>query len=259
MNNQENLFGGIIGRRFIYLDEVSSTNDYLKENLTELPDGTLVAARYQTGGKGTRGRSWSAGADKCLMFSVLLKDLDFSLLSCLPLIAGLSVCEALKKATGAKFSVKWPNDIVTGGKKLCGILCESRLSGSCTNAIIGIGINLLQTEDEFACHDLVYATSLLLATGTFHESIPLAAKIAACLEENICEYKKIGFAADLRKRYKSHCITLERDVLLLENGCKRTAFVRDVMEDGSLLCEFDGKQRQFYSGEVSVRGLYGYI
>ena len=259
MNNNNGLFRGVIGSKFIWLDEVDSTNDYLKANIEALPHGTLLAAGHQTGGKGTRGRGWSDKPNTSLMFSVLLKDLSFPQLSCLSLVTGLSVCEALAGTVSADFYVKWPNDIVTSGRKLCGILCESRLSGENVNAIIGIGVNLLQTAEEFAAHGLVYATSLRLATEKTFEPLPLAAKIAERLDINLAEYKENGFSGDLRTRYKTHCITLGHECLIIRGESEVTAFVHDVKEDGSLLCEINGSLEQLYSGDVSVRGLYGYV
>jgi BirA family biotin operon repressor/biotin-[acetyl-CoA-carboxylase] ligase len=246
-----------LGREFLWLPEVDSTNTYVKARMGELPDGFAVCAGHQTAGKGTRERRWEVNPGSSLTFSLLLRDFPHGAAPCVPLLAGLAVCGAVGEL-GCPAAIKWPNDIVAGGKKLCGILCESRAGERGCSIVVGIGVNLLQTGEELRRLNLVYAASLRMVTGKAIEPLPLAASILNHLEPLLEECRRDGFSGTLRERYKSCSATLGRQVRLLQNGSEATAFVRDITGDGSLLVERDGALERVYAGDVSVRGMYGY-
>ena len=147
--------------RIITLDEVDSTNNYLKLNRGELPDGTLVTARIQTAGKGRRGHEWLADQGM-LPLSLLLKQPPHP--DTLTLCAGVAVCEALEPLLpGEELGIKWPNDIYIGDRKVTGILIENDLMGPyLSRSIIGIGLNVNQTRFDPA---LPNPTSLAAEAG----------------------------------------------------------------------------------------------
>ncbi len=237
----------------IRLDEISSTNSYLKENRTSLPDGTAVTALRQTAGRGRRGREWLSD-DGMLPMSVLMKAPQYP--AEITLCAAVAVCEVLDSFYGGKFSfgIKWPNDIVLDGRKLCGILCESVYFGDSCDVICGIGINLSQSEDYFSKAELPYGASLEMLTGSAPERFTLVETIA----ERVITLSKNSFS-DIYDSYRRRCVTLGRDVKLVISGSEKTARAVDIAPNGYLICSDENGEFSVNSGEVSVRGLYGYV
>lgn len=237
----------------IRLEEVSSTNSYLKENRNMLPDGAAVTALKQTAGRGRRGREWLSD-EGMLPLSVLLKAPQFA--AEITLCAAVAVCEVLDSHYGGRynFGIKWPNDIVLNGRKLCGILCESVYFGDSCEVICGIGINLSQSEEYFRQAELPYGASLEMLTGSAPERNALAETIA----ERVIKLSKSGFS-DIYDSYRRRCITLGRDVKLIINGSEQTARAVDIAPNGYLICSNENGELSVNSGEVSVRGLYGYV
>lgn len=130
-----------------WVDEALSTNSLLASLCDSLPHGAVVAARTQTAGRGQRGNSWESEPNANLTFSMLLRPHAIAAAAQfeLSMIVALAICDALTAASGLQFSVKWPNDIYIGDKKICGILIENSLKGSrIGRSIVGIGINVNQ-------------------------------------------------------------------------------------------------------------------
>lgn len=249
----------ILGQYHLHLEEVDSTNNYCKTHADHLPHGAVITAARQTAGKGRLGRQWADIPDAGLALSVLLHDMPPQKMSLLPLLTGLAVSEGLETLTGLRFPIKWSNDVLTGDKKLCGILCESRLSGSSGFAVIGIGVNLMQSAEDLARYGLVYASSLLLATGRCFSREETAAAILNQLEPVLAQFVVEGFSGELLERYTQRCITLGRTVRILHSGEEQTAFAAAIAPDGALICEVNEKKFRVLAGEASVRGLYGYV
>lgn len=246
-----------LGRRLLYFDELASTNAYLKENAAVLPHGAAVIAQSQIKGRGRPGKSWSDPAGAGLALSLLLHGQNTSDISRLPLLAGLGVVFSLEAITGESFSLKWSNDVLYCGKKLCGILCESKIAAQGTSAVVGIGVNLAQTQPDFDHLGLVYATSLQLATGKIVPNLPLAGEICNQFEQILEDFEENGFNR-LKETYKSRCITLGKQVRVITGKTEQTGLACDIADDGALICEIGGKLVPIYAGETSVRGLYGY-
>lgn len=237
----------------IILDSVDSTNAYLKSRRNELSDCAAVTARLQTAGRGRMGRAWAAN-DGMLPLSVLLKKPPFP--ATITLCAAVAVCNALERAfPEVKTHIKWPNDIIVSGFKVCGILCESVCFGDSIDIICGIGVNLTQDGDFFAAAELPHASSLKLLTGMECDRMALAEDIAS----GVISLSRTGFKC-VYEQYKSRCITLGRQVKLIENGKESLAFAEDIAQNGFLVCTDDrGVRFEVNSGEVSVRGLMDYI
>lgn len=246
-----------LGRSFECLEELDSTNEYLKANAFDLPHGAAVIAKRQTAGKGRLGRNWQDSGNS-LALSVLLHGQSIERLAMLPLVAGVAVSDALQSLTGESFPIKWSNDVLFGDKKICGILCESKISGGNAFAVIGIGVNLAQTREDFDCLGLVYATSLKLATGKSFEILPVAYGILNKFEPIIEDFQKKGFEA-IREKYKKRCVTLGREVRVISGVTEQTGFADDIAEDGGLVLKTSGGVKIIRAGEASVRGLYGYV
>lgn len=218
------------------LPEVGSTNTYLKELVREgAPHGTVVIADRQSEGRGRMGRRFESPQGGLYLSVLLRQSPDFRLTP----MAAEAVRRAIKAISGLSPQIKWINDLVYGGKKLCGILTE--LCGDA--AIVGIGINCEGTPHEIA--------TSLAAEGHPCDRNELAAEVIRRLSQ---------MSPQWLTDYRSHCLTIGQDVQLIQNDAIRYAHADDMDEDGALLVTLaDGTKERIFSGEVSVRGLYGYL
>lgn len=238
--------------KHITLDEVDSTNNYLKQHRAELPDGTLVTAGLQTAGKGRRGHDWLADRGM-LPFSLLLKDPPHP--DTVTLCAAVAVCRELEQLFPQEsFGIKWPNDIILRGHKLCGILCESVCFGSSMDIICGIGINISQTEEFFLSAGIPHGGSLKMLIGV----VPDRERLAEDISQRLYDYSGEGFNA-VSEEYTKRCLTIGKQVRIIENGSEREAFAEGLAPNGFLICRDESGRFQVNSGEVSVRGLLGYF
>lgn len=248
----------ILGNRIIALLTVDSTNNYLKDNGEQLPNGTLCYTGWQQAGRGRLGRSWCAEEGQALAMSLLFKPSDG--LEQLSLVCGLAVSRALSRLCGQMFQIKWPNDIVCGGRKVCGILCENRWTGNNGFVVAGIGVNLRQTAAAFEKAGLPYAVSLEMVSGQAFTVEKTAAAIVNELEPLWLRLKQEGFSS-LRGEYEQGCITVGRPVRVLSLGGSilLEGIAVGIAEEGYLLVDSGSKIVPVSAGEVSVRGLDGYL
>ena len=242
-----------------WYEAIDSTNTQAKRLAKEgAPHGTVLAAGYQTGGRGRMGRTFQSPEGQGMYLSVILrpgcKPEQLMHLTC---AAGVAACQAVEAVCGIRPQVKWINDLVLGGKKLGGILAEMSLDkGVVEYAIIGIGINCLQTA--FPEEIETIATSLTLHTGKAFSPAAMAAAMIHALWE--MSETLLTEKAAIMARYRENCITLGKSVQVLRADQVLPAKALDLDEDGGLLVEYpDGTRQVVSSGEVSVRGLYGYV
>ena len=242
-----------IARNILCLNETDSTNEEAKRN-SKMPDGTLFVSDIQTTGKGRLGRSWSSPRGTGIWMSLLLKpDIALAEAAQITLIAGIAVCRAV--GHGAK--IKWPNDIVIGSRKVCGILTEMSAEIDRINYVIcGIGINVNTTSFPEDLKDK--ATSLLIETNLKTPRAELTAAVMNEFEPLYDVFIKKGFGA-LRDQYRRECITLDRDIQVIYRRETVTGRAVDIDSDGGLVVKTDSGTITVTSGEVSVRGIYGYI
>lgn len=234
----------------ITLDSVPSTNTWLKERCEEYSHGDAVTALRQTEGRGRVGHTW-LDSEGMLALSMLLK--SPSHVDTLTLRASIAVCCALEPLIGEQLHIKWPNDIILRGHKLCGILCESVHKCDGQNVICGIGVNISQPTEYFVQAGIPYGGSVKSLTGKQPERTAL---IAALTEQLICCAEK-SFD-EIVGEYRRRCITIGREVRII-GAQERTAFAEDISESGSLVCRDENGSFAVNSGEVSVRGLLGYV
>ena len=240
------------------METVDSTNDECKRRaMAGAADGTAVIAREQTGGKGRRGRSFQSLPDKGLYLSILLYPRvppeELSQLTAWIAVAG---ARAVERASGVTPDIKWPNDLLAGGKKLCGILTESGVGPRGLYVVAGIGINLSQTAEDFGPELSGKAVSL----AQLGKQVPPRELAYFLLEELDAMYRafptgKGKYLAEYRRR----CATLGREVKLVTAEGEETAWAREIDDSFALVVRTkDGAARRVTSGEVSVRGLLGY-
>ncbi len=253
----------VVGRELRCFDELDSTNNYLKTQ-TAAPDGTAAVADSQTAGRGRMDRSFQSPKGRGIYLSVLLRPpLPPERLLPVTALAGVAVCAAVERVCGVRPGLKWPNDPVLNGKKLCGILTEMSLeaeTGRVQSLVLGIGVNVGQGPEDFSPEVREMATSLLQALG---QPVSRPRLTAALLEELDRAYAAL-LAGDLSAylaAYRRDCVNLGKTVQLIPfgGGERETAQAVDVDGEFSLVIRGSGgRERTVRSGEVSVRGLWGY-
>ena len=251
------LHNKIIGKNLIVLDSVNSTNDYLKKLGNEgCENGTVVAAREQTKGKGRLGRTWQSKKDDGIAFSVLLRpNVAPSEVSAITPLAGLAVCKAIREYTKLDCVIKWPNDIIIGRKKLVGILTEMSAEFDAVEYVItGIGINVDHTSfpEEIAFK----ATSLLLETGRHIDKNEFLACVLEHLENEFVK-NNLELTPTALSEYTDLCATVGRSVTFQRGTRRISGMAVGVSEHGELkVMMSDGTISLVNSGEVTVQGIY---
>lgn len=248
----------VLGRNFLYFDSLGSTNDYLKEHGERLPNGTAVIAESQTAGKGRLGRSWQMRPGDTLAMSILFRPAPIEHAKIMPVLCGIAAARAVSRLCGEKVSIKWPNDLVIGQKKITGILCESRLSGNTGFLVCGIGVNTHAPAEYYQAAGLPYAGSVQMCTGVSLSHEELACTILEELEKIYKQYKNKGFQS-LVEEYSALCVNLGQEVRVVYQEKELIGKAVRIHEDGSLEVSVQGGKILISSGEASVRGLYGYV
>lgn len=242
---------------FCEVETIGSTNASLLENSENLKDGSVLTSLEQTSGKGRLGRTWSSTKGQGIFLSFLLKHLPQEKLLLLPLYVALCLKKALEKQ-GVEALIKWPNDIVVKGKKVGGVLCESKFLQERLHVVVGVGMNLLQDESYFQERNLPYGSSLFIQSGKRFDRRELIWEILKEIEGNWPLLIKDNHM--LLEEYKKSCVNLHNQVKVIFEGEEKVGYAKDITKTGALLVQFeDGKDREVASGEVSVRGLYGYV
>jgi len=249
------------GHPVSFYDAVNSTNLRAKLDADNgAPEGALVVADMQTAGRGRRGRTWSSPAGLNVYFTLILKPQYVpDKASMVTLVMALAVAEGIRETCGVEAGIKWPNDIVANGKKVCGILTEMSVERDFIHhVVIGVGINVgLQ---EFAPELAATATSLQAECG---RNVPKAALVANIMKAFEKHYEVFRGKADLSGligSYNEMLVNRDREVRVLDPKGEYSGIARGINEVGELLVELpDGRVEKVYAGEVSVRGIYGYV
>lgn len=255
-----------VGHPVCCFEEIDSTNAEAKriaDKTDKSSHGTVIVADMQNHGKGRRGRSWSSPGGKGIFFTILLKpDIKPENAPILTLVKALATAEGIEQVTGLKAGIKWPNDIVINGKKVVGILTEMSAQIDYINHIVvGTGINVHQTEfpEEIA----QTATSLDLELSKEHKAAISRAELLAVILERFEYYYGIYLQTQdlsaLAQDYNSMLVNLGRRVRVLDPLGEFEGQALGVDEKGALLVEREDGVERVFSGEVSVRGIYGYV
>lgn len=252
-----------VGRRVLYYDSLDSTNNEIKRlSIDQVENGLAVIADCQTGGRGRRGRSFLSPAGKGLYLSVLMQPrCSVEELSMLTAWSAVALCSAVERACGVRPGIKWPNDLVMQNRKLCGVLTELEVeaeTGLPRYVIVGIGTNVLQTEADFGPEVAPIAISLEQALGQAPARTVLAKEILRAMDDLYRDFPQEK--AQYLEQYRRDCLTLGRPVTVLRPSGARNGFATGINEDFSLTVRWeDGTEEALSAGEVSVRGLYGYV
>jgi BirA family biotin operon repressor/biotin-[acetyl-CoA-carboxylase] ligase len=209
-------------------------------------EGTVVVAGEQTAGRGRQGRSWLSPQGS-IALSVIFRP-SLSHLIGIVMVAPLAVVRAVRRATGLETGIKWPNDVLLGGKKVCGVLVESGLKGGQVDyAIAGLGLNV--DFDPAAWPDIAaIATSLSAGLG---RSLPLGEVLGPLLEELDRLYLSLRAGEPVYREWQAHLETIGQQVTVRGQGWQEEGVAEGVDPDGSLLLRReDGTLRRLFSGEV---------
>lgn len=254
----------VIGRQVRWLEETDSTNLDCRRLASEgAEEGLCVLARCQRAGRGRRGRTFQSTADLGLYLSVLLRPGPEALeeLDTLTAWVAVAVCEGVHRSCGVKPEIKWINDIILNGKKLGGILTELGLepgTGRIDHAVVGIGLNVGHSREDFDPELRDMATSLALELDAPPAMPQLAAHIIAALDGMYRDFP--GERAVYLERYRAGCITAGKPVQLITPASREEAFSLYIDERFRLVVRTpSGEERTVSAGEVSVRGMYGYL
>ena len=246
-----------------WYDTIDSTNTRAKELAKEgAVHGTVLIAGRQTGGRGRMGRRFSSPEGMGVYLSVILRPrCPADRLMHLTCAAAVAACRAVEAVSGIQADIKWINDLVCGKKKLCGILTELALdsaTGLVDYAVVGIGINCNQLPEDFPEEIREIATSIRQQTQSACSPTLLAAALTEALYE--IDKQLLSEKTALMDVYRSRCITLGKEILVVRAEETNRGTALDLDEDGGLLVRFaDGSEKIVSSGEVSVRGMYGYL
>ena len=242
----------------MFLSECGSTNVEAKNfAISGATNLSVVVADAQTGGKGRAGRTWTSPADMGLYVTVIMHGIPVETSPMIPLMAAVAVCKAIKSVSNGVIDpgVKWPNDIVVGLRKICGILAE----GGSGFAICGMGINVGHGEGDFPEELRERATSLRICGGDITRAQMLTELLKNFKEEYL--RLKAGEYEKLLEQYRVFCVNIGKDVMVHAPGESYRAKALDIAEDGALVVVPFGEneQKKIYAGDVSVRGLMGYV
>ena len=246
----------------LWFDTIDSTNTRARDLAKQgAPHGTVLIADHQTGGRGRLGRSFHSPAGSGIYMSVILRPRcapqQIMHLTC---AAAVAMCDAVENSAGFRPGIKWTNDLVWGKRKIAGVLTELGFDhrGNVDFAVVGIGINCCQRETDFPEEIRSIAGSLSSVSG---QEINRAAVAAAMMD---ALYRMDAYLltdkAQILRQYRTDCITLGQEVSLVRGEEIRHGTALDIDDDGALLVRLpDGSTEVVNSGEVSVRGMYGYV
>ena len=251
----------IMGQNLVFCQEADSTNNLARRQAEEgAPDGTLAVALTQTAGKGRRGKGWTSPAGDGVWMSLLLRPaFPPEAASMLTLVAAMAVQEGISRMTGLDCKIKWPNDVVVDGKKICGILTEMSTEADYIRyVVVGIGINVGIRQFPEELKDK--ATSVYLCLGRTVSRARLVAEVMEAWEKYYDIFKETLDLRNLREEYNQELVNTGKTVQIMAQEQSYTGTALGIDSRGQLLVETgDGSVRQVMSGEVSVRGVYGYV
>lgn len=249
------------GSRILYFDSIDSTNNELKRQAeNKICHGMLAVAEEQTAGRGRRGHTWVSPPGTGIWFSFLLKpEIPPDKASMLTLVAAMAVSRAIGDTTGLESEIKWPNDIVVNKKKVCGMLTELSAELSCVNyVVIGIGINA--NTKEFPKELQATATSLYIEAGKRIKRAEVIEAVGRYFEKYYEAFIKAGDLSPILDEYNAMLANAGKQVRIIANESERVYTALGINPQGELLVRDDnGEETAIRSGEVSVRGLYGYV
>ena len=246
----------------LWFDSIDSTNTRARELAKQgAPHGTVLIADHQTGGRGRRGRSFHSPAGVGIYMSVVLRpNCEPQALMHLTCATAVAMCDAVEHSARFRPGIKWTNDLVFNKRKIAGVLTELSFTnqGLVDFAVIGIGINCCQQEDDFPEDIRHIAGSLESVSGKKIDRAEVAAAMMDALYR--MDQQLQSNKAVILDQYRTDCITIGQEISLVRGDEVRYGKALDINSEGALIVQFsEGTTEIVNSGEVSVRGMYGYV
>lgn len=250
-----------VAKEVLYFDTIDSTNIKAQELAEKgYQSGTLVVADKQESGKGRRGRSWVSPSGTGIFMTLMIKpDINPNNASMLTLVAALAVAKAITSVTGEEAMIKWPNDIVVNGKKVCGILTEMNAQFDyINNIVVGVGINV--HNESFPEEISQMASSLMIEAGgkRFHRA-QIIAETMSYFEQYYDTFLKTQDLSALVREYDELLVNRNKSVRVLDPKEPFDGKAMGITPKGELIVDTWESRKLVSSGEVSVRGIYGYV
>lgn len=233
---------------------IDSTNQFLMDRMGQLPSGAMCVAEYQEAGRGRRGRQWCSPFGSNIYFSLYWRlEAGIAAAMGLSLVVGMVLADVLTECGVPDVKVKWPNDIYVQDKKLAGILVEmTGQAGDAAHLIIGIGLNVMMSEQEGKSIDQAWTSVSQCGTQPISRNV-LVAKMGSALINALKIYEKQGLSAFI-DRWASLDNYLNRPVRLIMGNSEVRGLGRGIDATGALLLETDQGIQSFVGGEISLRG-----
>lgn len=245
-----------LGKELLVFSEIDSTNNYIKQHAASLSDGCTVIADSQTAGRGRLGRSFFSPSGSGVYISILLRpDLPLEQINMITVGAAVAMCEAITQTADFEPDLKWVNDVLKNGKKLCGILTEASVeaeTGSLSYAVVGIGINVRCPSGGLP-EDIQNIAGFLedYAPHPVHRNALVAAfldRMEQCYQL-ICD----GDITSLIERYRSYIHFLGQPITVIRGGQRSSAVAAAIDDRGHLVIEQNGERSTLVAGEISIR------
>jgi BirA family biotin operon repressor/biotin-[acetyl-CoA-carboxylase] ligase len=231
-----------------WIERIPSTNTFLKELILmepNTPSGTVIAAREQLQGRGRRDREWQAAPNESLTFSIFFRPEKKSCPVPSASMAAALAVRALLKEEGICADLKWPNDVLVNGKKICGILSEGVSGG----IVIGIGLNV---NMHSAKHIDQPATSMLIETGRRRDLDELLKKLLTHLESWLTRWEQGGFP-EIRKDWESGIPNIGKEVTVRDGDSFRSGILQGFGDSGELLLNEQGTVSSIWAGDLAAQ------
>lgn len=223
------------------LSSTTSTNDVARSMVSSGEKHIMVVADSQTKGKGSHGRSFYSPDSTGFYMTFTVPDADTSVQ--MTLIAGVASVQAIEAVCGKKTGIKWVNDLIYRGRKVCGILCERMAEGT---VLVGIGINMQTPERGFPAE-------ISETAGSLDAGMELVDQLAVSIYTHFMDL--LSDTSAVLPLYRENCITLGSEILFTDGGREQRGFAADVEDDGSLVILQNGTRKKYSSGEISVRPI----
>ena len=240
-----------------YEHTLTSTNLVLKDMAKQgAPHGSLCLCEKQTAGRGRMDRTWSSPEGQGVWLSVLLRpSLPVENAPVITFCCALAMAKAVRQVTGLDAQIKWPNDLVLRGKKLCGILLEMGFDAQGYYVVAGTGLNVRAGAYP---PELAHQATSIEEHGAVPNRGAIVGKYLAALEDALTAVERDGFAG-IAEDFRQSCITLGSQVNVIGTDAAFTGVAEDVDVTGALLVRTEDGLRRVLAGDVSVRGVMGYV
>ena len=250
---------GIVNK-VVFFEETDSTNTRAKLLGEEgMADGTLVVADCQNKGKGRRGKSFTSPKGQSIYMTFLLRpDISPIKASMITILSAMAVRGALSEVCGINALIKWPNDVVADGKKICGILTEMSAELTKVNyVVVGMGINV---NNEKMPKDIEnVAVSVRMLKGSIQRRSPIIGSVCKWFSVYYNKFMSTLSLSQIKEEYNRYLVNMDKEVEVVSDNGSYRAKSLGIDDEGRLLIERNGKTETVLSGEVSVRGVYGYV